>query len=328
MLYVAYAAVKLGIDVIDYEKDEWHFIKKIGDIEYRWRLTSDLVYEVVAGLYADKQNALRCAKQIYVALLYSVYRKNISIQDAGCSSYCKRFYLGEQLDGDEKAFFANEEFFFSTKKNQGPFLGPGVCEVKSEIEEFSEYNDIKMTFGGAITKVNLSMDNIDEYCFLYSEFSQQYLYTFSQADRASGVGLQMTLLCGLLEKMAEDYRKQYKELEVVEEINHLIQYVEESSLQDGQKTSLINGLNGLKEKSAREKCRLLCKEYARPQNGNYPTRTIVNSAYRIRSAYSHGNEKTNSFSSPALFMKYVVLDVLKGYMQSVEQKKRGSLGRI
>ncbi len=144
---------------------------------------------------------------------------------------------------------------------------------------------------------------------------------FSLADLAFDFGLKMTLLCGLLEKIADVNGKQYKELEVVEEINQLIQHVKESKLKDEQRNSLINGLDGLKEKSAREKCRLLCKKYAKPQYGKCDTRTIVNSAYSIRSAYSHGNEKTDWFSSPALYMKYVVLDVLKGYMQSVERRE-------
>ena len=213
MPYVAYAAVKLGVDFFDYKKDEWHFIKQIEGIEYRWRLTNNLEYEVVAGLYSDRFDALRCAKQIYVALLYSLYKKDISIKNAGCSSYCKRLYHGKQEDGNERDFFDNEEFFFSTKNNQGPYLGPGVCEVDSSIEEFLEYFDIRLTIGEAIIKTDLNIDNIDEHFFLYSEIAQQYLFTYSCADMAFDFGLKMTMLCGLLEKIAEDKGKQYKEAE-------------------------------------------------------------------------------------------------------------------
>ena len=62
----------------------------------------------------------------------------------------------------------------------------------------------------------------------------------------------------------------------------------------------------IKEKSAREKCRLLCDKYARPYYGEYDTRTIVNSAYSIRSAYSHGNEKTDCIICSALYESWHV----------------------
>ena len=69
----------------------------------------------------------------------------------------------------------------------------------------------------------------------------------------------MTLYCGLLEHMAEDKPKHPS---VISEIDSLIEHVRLSSLSLEEKSSLVSYLGFGKNISARQKCRLLCQQYA------------------------------------------------------------------
>ena len=67
MLYAAHAGILLSEDLGLYQKDIWYSIKLVDDIEYRWRLTGNLLLEVLAGTFCDKRAALICAKKTYVS---------------------------------------------------------------------------------------------------------------------------------------------------------------------------------------------------------------------------------------------------------------------
>ena len=75
MLYAAHAGILLNENLGLYQKDVWYPIKSVDDIEYRWRLTENLLLEVLAGTFCDKRAALICAKNMYVSLLYLVLRQ-------------------------------------------------------------------------------------------------------------------------------------------------------------------------------------------------------------------------------------------------------------
>ena len=58
MLYAAHAGILLSEDLGLYQKDIWYSIKLVDDIEYRWRLTGNLLLEVLAGTFCDKRAAI------------------------------------------------------------------------------------------------------------------------------------------------------------------------------------------------------------------------------------------------------------------------------
>lgn len=75
MKYIARVAVDLENYTLTNGESKWHHIKTVSDIEYRWKLKEGLMYEVVAGVFDDKYIALKCAKEIYVTLLYKFLKE-------------------------------------------------------------------------------------------------------------------------------------------------------------------------------------------------------------------------------------------------------------
>ena len=66
MKYIAHAGVKLKCGVTTYKNNEWHYIKTIDGVEYRWRWCDNRTYEVIAGLFGNQHDALVCAKKIWL----------------------------------------------------------------------------------------------------------------------------------------------------------------------------------------------------------------------------------------------------------------------
>ena len=313
MPYIAHAGIKLKDDYPNIKKNEWHFIKTINEIEYRWRLADDSTYDVIAGLFFDRKAALDCAKQLYVALLYDLLSAGFSIEDAGCDSYEPMLYVKE-LDGAYDSWLANEEYFFWNKKKQGAGrTGPGVFEAENGIEEFAEYDFFDMSVKKSWSDAKLDFESVDTYLFEYSEETQQLLNTVVVADSVFDFGLRMTLYCGLLEHLAEDAQK---EPEVLQVLDQLIKNVEESALSLEQKQSIQNFLTEGKRQSSRKRIKALCQKYAKSMYHKYSTDKIVSKAYDARSAYSHGN--TGGYSDEARYIKFVILDVVKNYLQEKE----------
>ena len=82
-----------------------------------------------------------------------------------------------------------------------------------------------------------------------------------------------------------------------------------------EKSSLISYLGLGKNISSKQKCKLLCEQYAKEKNGPYTTKQILDDAYSIRSAFSHGEDCSQRYSGPASYIKLVVLEVLIGYVK-------------
>jgi len=148
---------------------------------------------------------------------------------------------------------------------------------------------------------------------MYDSESQRLLKTVLQADSVYDIGLQMTLYCGLLENLAPENGK---EIEVISVIDQLVEYIKNTKLSESQKNSLENYLCIGKKESSRKRCLMLSELYAKPKYGQYNTKDILNDAYGIRSAYSHGADCSNKYSGPAPYMKLVVLDIISGYMKA------------
>ena len=315
MPYIAHVGICLANDYPDCEKDEWVLGKTINDISFYWRLSAGYTYEVVCMLFDDKYKALTAAKELYCAVLYNLLRRDVRIKNAGCAFYEKRLYHFE-TDGDKKDY--PESSFFWTPKNIGGGLGPDVYEVPGSLDDFDKlyskrglHVEFKITTPGLV----LDFDNFNSAPFCYNQESQPLLATIVEADTVLDIGLKMTLYCGLLEHISDNARKSEA---VLSEIDALMQHVAESSLKGDEKESLLNYLREGKEISARQKCLRLCEKYAKEKYGQHPIKKIFDDAYSIRSAYSHGEDCGNRYFGPASYIKLVVLDVLKGYINDKE----------
>ena len=316
MKYIAHAGVELSEDANTCEKGKWYHIKKVDSIEYRWRFCSDLTYEVIAGVFNDKNEALACAKQVYITLIYSLLKGGLGVFDAGCNSYEQRFF-DEEYDGNVENYSKNENFFFWTAHYTGGRLGPGVFEVEDDIDQFEQYKFLTAKLLPVIYDSQLEFDNVDQYIFTYNRESQALLNSVIVAQQAMDYGMKMTLYCGIFEHLAENGLKSES---YQEEINELIKHAKSCDLGPVEKDQLISYLNKGKEKSSRQKCLELVERHAKPQYGEYTAKQVLSEAYNIRSAFSHGDEIKYDHINASRYIKYVILDVIESYMREKESK--------
>ena len=152
--------------------------------------------------------------------------------------------------------------------------------------------------------------------FFYSRKAQELFRVIEYADLigAGEFGMQMTLYCGLLEHLAEDREKDEDVLQI---IDVLLCVVNGSGLSSEKKLSLSNFLMTGKKVSARQKCNDFIRRYAPGNYYGYTSKKIFEDAYSCRSAYSHGSEV--ELRMPAYYFKYVLLDIIKGYMQEKQK---------
>ena len=315
MPYIAHAAVQLRDTYPDCGIDEWHFIKRIDSIEYRWRLKKNHAYEVVSGIFDERKEALLSAKQMYVTLFYFMQIGGIALSESGCQFYEPNLYV-EEFDGDKDTFFDNEEYFFYSKNKQGENWGPSVYEVENSFEELSEIHDFSMTVSIQWPGFDLSFDNVDDYLFTYSSEAQELLNAVDLATRANDFGMGMTIYCGLLEHLSETTDKDQDVLAVIDD---LIKLVNSTTLTEEKKSSLINYLKLGRKISANQKCTTLCKKYAKDSYRSFMTKNIIREAYRIRSAFTHGENYDTLELECAAYIKLVVLDVIRNYLAKKEK---------
>lgn len=124
----------------------------------------------------------------------------------------------------------------------------------------------------------------------------------------------MTIYCGLLEHLAKDARK---ENEVQDEIDALVEHVNESVLSFENKSQLLQYLETGRNQSARQKCRKLIERYANKHYGDYPAKKVFDTAYSLRSKFSHG--EIVQYDVMASYIKNIVLDVIAGFMCEKEK---------
>ena len=312
MAFVAHAAVQLANDECPNEKNLWHFVKQINGIEYRWRFRKDYLYELVAGVFEDPNDALKCAKQMYVSLFYELVWRGFQIKDAGCSSYEIR--LSHNEEPKVRGYQGDESFFFWNKHYRGGRIGPGVFEVNRSIDEFDEYHFLEARFS-IIRDSDLNLENVDAYHFSYCREAQEFFNTIMLAENASDYGMKMTIYCGLLEHLSES---KDKERDVIRVIGQLINSVDDSDLSPEKKESLKNYLRNGRRMSARQRCVTLCERYAKLNYGGFSCKKIIDEAYSIRSAFSHGENCENRYSLCAAYIRRLTLDVIKNYMKEKE----------
>ena len=319
MLYVAHVGVQFVDDESPNEKNNWHFIMQRADIEYRWRISDDFKYEVIAGVFSNPNEALRCAKQMYVSLFFRLIGNNYKLADAGCSIYETRY--GNDGVPDIEGYDGDESFFFWGKHYQSDRLGPGVFEVENSLDEFDKlYKSLKCTFT-FFHETDLSFRNIDEYVFLYNRKAQECFQTILLAENAIELGMKMTIYCGLLEHLSHSSSKDPDVLLVFDQLE---KYVDVSGLSTEKKNSIKNYLKQGRTESASHRCLVLCEKYAKSNYGNVSCKKIIGEAYSIRSAFSHGENCEDRYNSCATsYIKHVVLDVVRGIM--IEQERQAEL---
>lgn len=320
MLYVARAAVKLQQDAVSYEKNTWYHIKTVGCIEYRFCLRNDLTYEVIAGLFENKYEALKKAKQMYVTLLYYTVQEGIALDEPGCHIYESRLYH-ESIDGSCDDFLNEEKFFFWDSKHMGGNWGPGVYEVQSSIDEFESYRFLTTVLRIGCYDHNLQFKNVDEETFAYTREAQSLLSSAFLAESYSDIGMQMTVYCGILEHLAESGKKDEC---VIAEIENLKRCVSASALNREQQAQLLNFLESGKNISSRQKCKELIQKYFPEKYGPSSPVKIFDQAYSIRSTFSHGDTVDYDKIGVARYMKYLVFDVIRCYLLDKERRSTNS----
>lgn len=314
MLFVAHAAIQFVNDVCK-EKNTWHILKETNNIQYRWKYSNNNIYHVIAGTFRDPNDALECAKQLYVTLFYYSIKKGFQIKNAGCNTY--ENCLPNDGEITVEGYTGDESFFFWNKHYQGGELGPGVYEIENSIEEFDDYHFLYASL--IIGDSDLNFDNVDEYLFSYNREAQEIFSSILLAENSFEFGMKMTIYCGLLEHLSENKNK---DPEVISMLEEFITHVEKSSLSSEHKSSLKNFLYFGQKESSKQKCLALCEKYAKQYYGEFSCKSIIDEAYSIRSAFSHG-ENTNEWhikKSPCI--KFVVLDIVKRYMA---EKERGEI---
>ena len=318
MLYAAHAGILLSEDLGLYQKDIWYSIKLIDDIEYRWRLTGNLLLEVLAGTFCDKRAALKCAKKMYVSLLYLVLRQYFQIADAGCAFYGGRINLpGMDTNLDSQDCNDEEPFFYWNSRVQGGLVGPGVYEIEAGLDDFNRYKPSFAVTVQCTVRKPIDFGEIDEHIFIYNREAQRLLNTIIVATSIHDIGMEMTLFCGLLEHLSESGKK---DPDVIREIENLIEQVKNSELEEEKKRNLVSYLSVGKELSARQRCLSLLKKYAKSKYGLYSASNVFDEAYSIRSTFSHGEEPDYGKVKAAAYMRFLMLDVIKGYLQSKEDE--------
>ena len=203
----------------------------------------------------------------------------------------------------------------------GGELGPGVFEVEQSIDEFDDYRFITGVLS-VYYDCDLDFGKIDEYSFIYCRKSQELFDTIMLAENAADYGMKMTIYCGLLEHLSESGKK---EKEVVDMIDCLINSVNQTTtLTKVQKDSLRSYLKNGKEISPRQKCKRICKKYAKESYHGVLTNSIIDNAYNNRSAFAHGDDIDYNKITYAQLLKLVVLDVVEQYMINLQNIKTTS----
>ncbi|MBQ8881960.1 MAG: hypothetical protein IJY70_01015 [Clostridia bacterium] len=314
MLYVAHVGIQLKNITTTAEKDRWHIIKTVNNIEYRWKINKDLLYEVLAGVFTDRVEALKCAKQIYVTLLFSLLRGRIRVAESACESYAPRFYHLSEWAECSTCFYPNDECFEGTKQLTNGQLGLGVFEVDNSIDEFDKYFFLQIEMSSSYDS-NLNFDNVDEYMFLYNKEAQELFSNILLAENTQDYGMRILIYCSILESITDNSLKSPKIISILDDFIHELDNLE---ISNDEKSQLKNLLNNGKNMSSRQKCKELVKKYGKSHYGDYPAKKIIDDAYSVRSTYSHG-KRYHNVKETTKYMRYVVLDVILNYMQKKEQ---------
>lgn len=295
MFYLAHAATVLVSDFPIYEKNKWFKLKPSNELEYKWRITSNKIYEVICGPFNDPLEAQNMAKNLHKELKYNFLFNDIQVEGLGYSF-------------DQPSIWTHHHI--------GGRLGANVFEIIESIDELDE-TYFNKRLSGYLTPLEfhslLDFNNYGSLCFLYNDEAARLLDMMERASGSVDSGLKMTIYCGILENLTNDAEKSE---DVLLLIDALIKEVGDACISEEEKKSLIGYLKTGKRKSSREKCIDLCKRYATGSYGQYSAEAVVKAAYKIRSSFSHGSNRYSTLTnSKACYMEKVVKKVIAGYLE-------------
>lgn len=315
MPYIAHSAVILHDNYRCYQKNVWQTVYDQDGLEIRWRISDGKKYEAAAGMFADKWIALRMAKNLYVAMTIQLLRRDIHMDKSALEFYGS--HMANESYGDHENEIP-ECLFIWDEHNRGGGLGIDVYEAESIDEIDSRMSHLSVSVTQECDRDDLSKIDLCNSYFDYNQEAHSLLNTILIADNVMDPGLRMTLYCGILERLAGE---SFKNEVVIAEIDQLIKHVDESELSDDQKRQLRGFLESGKKESAKGKIRVLCRKYGKELYGGHKPKKMIDVAYGLRSDFSHDGFKEHDYSSEAFHMKWLVLDVLCGYLKDHQNLK-------
>ena len=314
MAYLAHIGFKMNSQFNYYDWNQWETIDQKGSIILRKRLKDGDILEYVAGMFDDKWDALKYGKQLYVSIFLQLLRKDIHIDDAGCETYYRR--MSHPMDHDAEDELP-ECLFIWRRNHRGGGIGLDVYEAESLDQVDERVSDMEISIQAVTDEDLLKIDEKSKPVFDYTERTQSFIRTLFFADNAPDVGLQMTLFTGILEKIVEEIEKENPLKRTKEEINvmdQLIRTVLAMDIDETIKNGIAQYLERYEHMSITNKLVWLCSKYGKPKYGKHPSETIIKKAYKIRSSFSHVGNKKLDYSSPAFYIKWLVIDVVCNYL--------------
>lgn len=316
-MYIAHAGLQFDRDFDIFNKNQWLKIESDLFENLYYRICNNGYIEIVSGPYDDARMALIIAKKIYIQLLYwAIGFAQYPIQSAGEDTNT-RFYNPNYDLCPLEDFYKYEMYLFWNKKMQGGKFGPGVFEVEKSLWEIDEYDGYrfevrlgKLTVGPS---KNFVIEKVKDDLFVYDKKYQHILSNLVAATQCYDIGLKMTCYCCILEQMGEN---ELKDEAVVREYDSLIKIVQaDSAMQKDIKQQVINTLKAGKYISIRKKCLKVIEKYAEKEYSCYKSKDIFDEAYNIRSNFVHGKDTSDFYEGKAIYMLFLMLDVVKNYIR-------------
>ena len=301
--------------------NKWKKIRDVDDHELLYRFTDNNCMEFVLCFFDDKDSALVAGKKLYFNILFYGY-KCIFNFDMGDQSYDGKDFCNINVDGDERDFYRNEEFFFSTKKHSSNRLGLMIFEVDDLDDYDKEYEFDNLEFCGGFSDKDVSLlDDMKNYLndVYYDEFIQKIFHLFSLI-REVDYSVSILLLCQILESLSSREVKDGNVLKVIDECKRVVL---DSDIDRSDADSLISAIDNLKYESSRKKIKKLLDRYSKNNFSEFDKYEVVTRCYKYRSLIIHGEMKRldSDYIMYENYLEAVVLDVIYGYVREKYHNK-------
>lgn len=315
MKFIAYASLVIQDSYDEYECDKWVGIKKEGEIEFRWRISSNNEIEVISGVYDNPLEAIACAKRMYVNLFNFLFKHQIFVVADGYDTfYYPNIFPEDELE--KKYDLGDEVHFIWPVNHRCSPLGVNVFEVNDSLDEIDDhYTKAPISFKMVVTEEKpFIFDDIDAECIDYSREASMFLHKIFLAERAKNFGDKMSIYCSMLEGLTP---REEKDEVVRSEIDKLITSIDDLNVSKSEKDKIRTALENLKYISAKGRCLRTTSLYANEFYNGVNVKRIIDEAYKIRSAYSHGDEIDKSKNKNAHLITLVALDVINNYFKTI-----------
>lgn len=319
MKYTASVAIRIAGRNRNEKDNDWHEIKREGTIDFRWRQIENHIIQIVAFGFDDAYSALKCAKKMYVNLILNVIDNDYVIEEAGCEYTYEPQNIG--LNKSEK--YPSEASFFHDASSTKLRVGISVLETE-KVNEINDYQFEEIDNSVLVSpSYYIDFVNIDRPTIEYDKQFQKVLSQLVKANNAYSINSRMAGYCSIIEQLAKG-RKSSKSPGVIDEIKVLIQHVKESSLPDDEKKQLISYLDNGKNQPSNGVSKQFVKEYGELCYHNVPAEKIWKEAYSLRSQNAHRAKEFPSQIENAIWLKELVIDVIKKYFSENNSDGEGA----